>query len=392
MAKECPVTDQNSERVDFEAIETPWFLKKTPLVTAAFTLAVIAVAIVAWRHSRNNGPQTPDLPMVTVTVPGRSPYELSVNFTGAIIARYDVPIGVEGEGGRVLALLVEAGDHVKRGQVLARLDTAVLAPQVASLRAALEQSRADADLATADYNRAQKIAESVGALSKEEVERRRTLAVTTAARVRTAEAQLAEAEARLKRTDIVAPQDGVILTRAAEIGQAMTAGSPALFRMARGGEVEMKAQVAEQDLQKLKVGQEVAVSVTGVDAPFAGNVRLLAAVIDPMSRLAEVRITLPKDPALRPGAFAHGKAVVGHDVRPLVPQTALLSDSGGSYVLVVSPDNKVVRRGVRYGDAQAGGVAILDGLSGEEQVVATAGAFLKDGETVRIATGGNKTL
>jgi RND family efflux transporter MFP subunit len=385
------VTDQNSQRVDFDAVETPWFLKKASLLTAGVAFALVAVSLIMWRHSRNHGPQAPDLPLVTVTVPGQSSYALSVNFTGAIIARYDVPIGVEGEGGRVLSLHAEAGDVVKRGQILARLDTAVLGPQVASLRAALEQARADAELAMADYHRAQKIADSVGALSKEEVERRHTLAMTTAARVRTAEAQLAEAEARLRRTDIVAPEDGIVLTRSAEIGQAMTAGSPALFRMARGGEVEMKAQVAEQDLPKLQVGQDVSVTVTGVQNPFAGKVRLLAAVIDPMSRLAEVRITLTKDPLLRPGAFAHGTAVVGHDQRPLVPQTALLTDSGGSYVLVVGSDNKVVRRGVRYGDAQSGGVAILEGLTGDERVVATAGAFLKEGEAVRVVERGKST-
>jgi RND family efflux transporter MFP subunit len=150
----------------------------------------------------------------------------------------------------------------------------------------------------------------------------------------------------------------------------------------------MKAQVAEQDLPKLKVGQDVSVTVTGVQAPFAGKVRLLAAVIDPMSRLAEVRITLPKDPLLRPGAFAHGTAVIGHDQRPLVPQTALLTDSGGSYVLIVGADNKVVRRAVSYGDAQTGGITILDGLTGEERVVSTAGAFLKEGEAVRVAERG----
>ena len=382
------MTDPIPPRIEFDSVETPWFLKKGPLLTAAGTFVAVAVLIIAWRHARNHGPQAPDLPLVSVRVPGQSSYDLTVHFTGAIIARYDVPIGVEGEGGRVLAVLVEAGDVVRKGQVLAKLNTSVIAPQVASLRAAVEQARADAELATADYQRAQKIADSVGALSKEEVERRRTLASTTAARVRTSEAQLAEAEARLRRTDIVAPEDGRVLTRSAEIGQAVTAGSPALFRMARGGEVEMKALVAEQDLPRLAVEQNVTVTVTGVAQSFAGKVRLLGAVIDPQTRLAEVRISLPKDPQLRPGAFARGTAVVGHDERPLVPQTALLSDDRGSFVLVVGADDHVMRRGVRYGDAQPGGVAILEGLTGDERVVATAGAFLKDGEQVRIAGGG----
>jgi RND family efflux transporter MFP subunit len=378
-------------RLDFEAAETPWFLRKGSLITAAVAFAAVAVWIISWRHSSGHGPQATDAPLVSVTVPGRSPYNLTVHFTGAIIARYDMPIGVDGEGGRVLSIQVEAGDRVKRGQVLARLDTAVLAPQVASLRAALEQARADAALAEADYQRAEKIATTVAALSKEEVEKRRTAATTSAAKVRTAEAQLAEAEARLKRTDIVAPDDGIVLTRTAEVGQAVTTGSAPLFRLARGGEVEMKALIAEQDLPKLKIAQDVAVTITGVDTPFPGKVRLLAAVIDPATRLGEVRITLPKDPALRPGAFAHGTAVVGSDVKPLVPQTALLTDGTTSYVLLVGPDNRVSRRAVRYGSAQPGGIVVLEGLQGDEKVVATAAAFLKEGEAVRVANPDGKS-
>jgi len=384
------VTDPNAQRLDFDTPETPWFLRKASLIVGTLTFAVVAVLIIAWRHSSGHGPQPADVPLVTVKVPGRSPYTVAVHFTGAIIARYDMPIGVDGEGGRVLAILVEAGDHVKRGQVLARLDTSVLAPQVASLRAALEQARADAALAAADYQRAEKIAETVAALSKEEVEKRRTAAVTSAAHVRTAEAQLAEAEARLKRTEIVAPDDGIVLTRSAEVGQAVMAGSAPLFRLARGGDVEMKALVAEQDLPQLKIGQDVSVSITGVESNFAGKVRLLAAIIDPASRLGEVRITLPRDPMLRPGAFARGTAVIGSDVKPLVPQTALLSDNGGSYVFVVGADNKIARQSVKYGSAQPGGIVVLEGLQGDERVIATAGAFLKEGETVRVANdGGN---
>ncbi len=385
--KERSVTDHNSQPVAFENLETPWYLQKKALIVAATVFVSASVLIMAWRHLRNHGPNAPELPMVSVVVPGRSPYTLTVNFTGAITAHYDMPIGIDGEGGRVLAILVEAGDHVKRGQVLARLDTAVLAPQVASLKAALEQARADAALATADYQRVQKIVDTVAALSIEEMEKRRTTAVTSAARVRTAEAQLAESEARLQRTEIVAPADGIVLTRTAEIGQAVSPGSAPLFRLARGGEVEMKAQVAEQDLPKLQVGQDVSVMITGVSRPFAGNVRLLAAVIDPASRLGEVRISLPKDPLLRPGAFARGSAVVGSEEKPLVPQNALLADSAGSYVLLVDSANKVVRRAVHYGSAQPGGIVVQDGLEGSEKVVATAGAFLKEGETVRIANG-----
>ena len=368
----------------------PWLpraLRRGYLIAAGVLVVAVVGLVVLMRGSAT--PVAPTAaeaaPLVTALPVGRSAYTTTVSFTGAIVARYDMPIGVDSEAGRISAVLVEIGDHVHQGQALARLDTSVLAPQVASLQASLEQYRAEAALAEADYRRAEAIASSVGALSKEEVDKRRSQVATSAAKVKVAAAQLAEAEARLGRTAIRAPADGTVLTRLAEVGQAVTPGGPPLFRLARGGEVEMRAQASEQDLPRLQVGQTAAVRVTGVTTPFPGTVRLLAAVIDPQTRLGEVRVTLPKDPNLRPGAFARGEVKVGEDVRPIVPQTALLSDARGNYVLVVGPDNHVVRRDVHLGGAQPKGIVIAAGLDGSERVVTTAGAFLHEGELVRVA-------
>jgi len=365
----------------------PRLLRRGYLVVAGVVLvAVIALVVLMRRGATPAAPTAAEAaPLVTALPPGRTAFTMTVNFTGAIVARYDMPIGVDSDAGRISQVLVEVGDRVHAGQTLARLDTSVVAPQVASLRAALEQSRAEAVLAEADYRRASAIAGSVGALSKEEVDKRHSQVATTAARVKAAEAQLAEAEARLGRTEIRAPADGVVLTRNAEVGQAVTPGAAALFRLARGGEVEMRAQAAEQDLPRLKVGQTAAVRITGVATVFAGTVRLLPAVIDPQTRLGEIRVSLPKDPNLRPGAFARGEVKVGSDDRPIVAQTALLSDARGSYVLVVGPDGHVARRDVRVGGAQPNGIVIAEGLDGAERVVTTAGAFLHEGELVKVA-------
>ncbi|HUO95636.1 MAG TPA: efflux RND transporter periplasmic adaptor subunit [Steroidobacteraceae bacterium] len=371
----------------FNSEPTPWFLRRGYLIAAAIVLVGVVALVALTRGGNKVAAQNPAdaAPLVTALPAGRSPYTMTVSFTGAIVARYDMPIGVDVDAGRIAAILVEVGDHVRQGQVLARLDTSVIAPQVASLRAALEQNKAEAKLAEADYRRAAAIAGSVGALSKEEVDKRQSTVATSAARVKAAEAQLAEAEARLGRTAIRAPADGVVLTRTAEVGQAVMPGSGPLFRLARGGDIEMRAQVAEQDLPRLKVGQTAEVRVTGVATPFTGKLRLLAAVIDPQTRLGEVRVTLPHDPNLRPGAFARGEARVGSDVRPIVPQTALLSDTRGSYVLIVPEDGHVQRREVHVGGAQPTGIVIDRGLDGNERVVTTAGAFLHEGEFVRVA-------
>jgi HlyD family secretion protein len=350
--------------------------------------AIVAVALVAFLAVRLTKALTvkPDLnrpiPTVSVTEVGISKVPTTVSIIGTIGARYDMPIGVEGDAGRVAGIYVEAGDHVKRGQVLARLNVSVLEPQVANLEAALEQARAEQDLADAEYRRAEAVGAS-GALSAEETQRRKSTAATAAAKVKFAQAQLAESKARLARADIRAPEDGIILTRTAEVGQTAVPGGDPLFRLSKGGEVEMRGQVAEQDLPLLVVGQEVNVRLTGTAKIYPGKIRLLGAIIDPATRLGMARIALTPDPNLRPGAFARADVTVSNAERAVLPQTAVLTDDRGSYVLIVNAQNKVERRAVRVSGIVHGGVTIAEGLAGTDQVIATAGAFLQEGELVK---------
>jgi len=360
--------------------------KRHPAVWIVAFIVIVLVALMAWRLKSVLlvKPDTAGLravPTVTVTEVGISTLPTTVSIIGTIGARYDMPIGVEGDGGRVSAIFVEAGDHVKRGQLLAHLNVSVLAPQVANLQAALEQSKAEADLAVAEYHRAQAVG-AAGALSAEETERRKSATITAAAKVKLAEAQLAEAKARLARADIRAPDDGIILTRNVEVGQTATAAEP-MFRLSKGGEVEMRGQVAEQDLPLLKIGQPVNVKLTGTSMNYPGKIRLLGAVIDPATRLGMARIALSPDPNLRPGAFARAEVTVSNAERTVLPQTAVLSDDRGSYVLIVNAQNKVERRAVRVSGMIPSGVTIAEGVAGRDRVVATAGAFLQEGDVVK---------
>jgi len=329
-----------------------------------------------------------NVPLITVISPGVRSVTSNVTFTGAIFARYDMPIGNDGDAGRIVAVYVEAGDHVQKGQLLARIDDSVLVPQVNRLAASLEQAQAQAALSAAEYQRALGV-QAAGALSAEDIEKRRATAVTDAASVKVAAAQLAEVQARLNRTRIVAPIAGTVLTRRAEVGQIASTGGDALFRVASGGEVEMRGQLAEQDLARVKQGDVASVHLTGLPQSFEGRVRLLGAIIDPQTRLGEIRIALKPDPALRPGAFARGTVAVGNASRPVVPQTAVLVDPQGSYVFVVDADNKAVMRRVVVADTSDDGVVIASGLNGSERVVTTAGGFLHDGEVVKVTTAGN---
>jgi HlyD family secretion protein len=348
-------------------------------------LIAIVIALVAWRLTQalaiTEAPPSA-IPTVSVAQIGISTVPSTISINGTIAARYDMPIGVEGDGGRVTAVFVEAGDHVKQGQVLAHLNNSVLEPQVTNLEAALDQARAEADLAQAEYQRAQAVGAS-GALSAEETQKRKSSAITAATHVKVAAAQLEEAKARLARADVRAPADGILLTRSVEVGQTAMAGGEALFRLSKDGETELRGQVAEQDLPLLKVGQPVDVKLTGTSKVYQGRIRLLGAVIDPATRLGTVKVSLTPDPNLRPGAFARAEVTVSNAERAVLPQTAVLNDDKGSYVLIVNAQGKIERRSIRVTGMVAGGVTIADGIDPKDQIVTTAGAFLQEGETVK---------
>ena len=329
-----------------------------------------------------SGPSQPPLVSV-VTVKALEVADV-VSVTGTLAAREEAAITTEGDTGRIAAVLVDSGDRVREGQVLARLDTATVAPAVGSLQAQLEEARANSAVVEADYRRAQAVA-ATGAFSQQEIDRRRASAVAAEARVKVVAAQLNEAQARLRRTEIRAPFAGVVLTRAAEIGQLATPGGAPLFRVGRAGPMELRGNVAEQDLPRLVAAQSATVTVTGVAREFRGKVRLVGAAIDPQTRLGSVRVALDPDRDLRPGAFARGRIEVGKGLRPVLPQTSVLSDIEGNFVYVVDAQGAAQRRSVTLAQARPEGVVVAAGLSDGERVVTTAGAYLRSGEKVRLA-------
>ena len=375
------------------AKELPWRdrIAQAPRKWTAIGVGVLlAIVAVVWAMTSSKPAAPPaaaadqDLPLVSVLTPKFQSVSANVTFSGTISARYDMPIGTEGDGGRIVAVLVEAGDRVKAGQVLARLDPSVVSAQVNQLAATVDQAVAQAALSEAEYQRAKGV-EAAGALSAEEIERRRAASITDAARAKVAAAQLAEAQARLGRTQIRAPSDGLVLTRTAEVGQTAIPGGEPLFRLASGSEIEMRGQIAEQDLASVQVGQPANVYLTGIAEPFKGKVRLLGAVIDPATRLGDIRIELVPHPSLRPGAFARAQVRVSEAERAVLPQTAVLADAQGNYVLVVNDKQEAERRAVHVADTTADGFVIDSGLKGDERVIGTAGGFLRAGERVAVA-------
>lgn len=321
-------------------------------------------------------------PTVTVMIPGRQSVEAVIAANGTIAARREMPVGVAGEGGQVVRVLVEPGQWVGAGQTLAVIDRSVQAQQAASLSASIRVARADADLAQSELDRAEALI-SRGFISKADLDRKRATRDSANARVRVAEAQYKEAVARNGRLNIVAPAAGLVLTRQVEPGQVVGAGSGVLFRMAKGGEMEMLAQLAESDLQRVRSGTRATVTPVGTNLQIAGQVWQVSPVVNPDTRQGTVRIAVPYSDALRPGGFADARLVSGSAEAPLLPESAVQSGPEGNYVLIVGKNDKIERRPVKVGTVTDGGVSIASGLTGNEKVVVLAGAFLNVGDKVK---------
>lgn len=356
------------------------------IVGAGLVLLAAIVAYFAFGAGGQDAAPAADkdsqLPVVTVVAPGRATVEGTISTIGTLAARREIPVGVVGEGGRVVSVPVDQGDWVRQGQVLVAIDRSVQNQQASGAAAQIGVARADASLAQANLDRALKLVER-GFVSKADIDRLTATRDAAAARVRVAEASLRELQARNARLNIYAPTDGLILTRNVEPGQTVGAGTPPVFTMARGGEMELLAKLGEEDLARISVGTPVVVTPVGLDRSFTGQIWQIEPTIDAQTRQGTARVALAYAPGLRPGGFASAVVNSGTVVAPMLPESAVLSDDTGNYVFIVGKDDKVVRRGVTTGLVTANGIAITSGLTGQERVVLRAGGFLNAGERVK---------
>lgn len=318
---------------------------------------------------------------VTVIVPGSGSVERKINASGTFAARRELPVGVAGEGGQIARITVQPGDWVKKGQVLAYIERSVQTQQARSQAAQIKVAEADLKLAQANLDRAQQLV-GRGFISQADIDQRIATRDQTRARVEVAKAQYSELLARASRLNIVAPESGLVLERNVEPGQVVSAGTGVLFRLAAGGEMELRAQLSESDLAILSNGVKANITPTGTDTVFTGQVWQVAPIIDQQTRQGMARIALPYDKAIRPGGFGSATIISGATTSPILPQSAVQSDNKGSYVYVVDKDNKVERRDIETGAINASGITVASGLSGDEKIVLYASGFLNPGEEV----------
>ena len=333
-----------------------------------------------------------------VTVVRAAPADMAqtLRLSGTLSAREDIAVSTPLQGLKIVAVYADAGDTVKRGQVLAQLEDVnadsqlrQTEAQLARAKAQLRSQQAAAAEAAATLKRYRPLAEA-DALSRQELDQQKSAAATAAANVEAAKADIAQLQAQLKdsrnqrsKTQIVAPAGGVIAKRNAEAG-ALT-GPDALFHIIKDGTVELAADAGADELPLLQNGAQAQVSVRGRDEAVGGTVRLVPPEIDSSTRLGKVRITLAHSDGLYTGTYGEANIrLPSYRAAAALPETAVSFDSEGkASVLAVDGNGRVSRVAVTAGRKQGGMVEIVSGLENGRAVVRRASAFVNEGDTVK---------
>ncbi|OOG67922.1 efflux transporter periplasmic adaptor subunit [Sinorhizobium sp. A49] len=349
-----------------------------------------------------------NLPSIVVTDAVAQSISDRVVATGTIQAVEQVYVAPLVEGLSIRSLNVDIGDKVEEGSVLVVLNDDALRLEksqleaslakaeagLAQLNAQLSEAKANSEEATRVSDRNAELAKN-GTVSTAEADRVRALAAATRARVRSAEqavavsnadikvaqAQIDDIDLRLTRTEVKAPVAGVISAKNAKVGAIANGSGEPLFAMIRHGAIEMKADVAEADIIKLAVGQPATITLAGGNTKVEGAIRLIAPTVDPVSRLGTVFISLKDTAKARSGMYANAIITAEEKTAVVLPQTAVTNEDGKTIVRKV--DNGVVNIiPVKTGISDGKFVEVVEGLKAGEQVVARAGAYVRDGDRI----------
>ena len=361
-------------------------------------LALLAGAAVLWwalqPKAKSDPPAAVQRPALTISsaLPARTLLPRTLSAQGDMAAWQEASVGTESNGLKLDAVLVNVGDVVRRGQVLARFDPRSVQADLAQSRASLQEARANAAEAEGNARRARSLSES-GALSRQEVEQYATAQQTAQARVAAAEAMLQTRQLRLQHAVVLAPDDGVISARSATVGAVVGAGTE-LFRLIRQGRLEWRAEVLASDLPLLSSGTRARVTAAS-GAVVDGTVRKTGPTVDPETRKLLVYVDVPAmaratasgQPMVLPGMFARGDFLLGESAALTVPQEAVVVRDGFSYVFAVGADQRVQLRKVQVGRRVGDQVEVLGGLDAQQAVAVQGAGLLNDGDLVRVVPG-----
>ncbi|MCL1090838.1 efflux RND transporter periplasmic adaptor subunit [Shewanella profunda] len=355
------------------------------LITTVFVMAVTAVIVAA--DSANTPADNTAIATakptltVNVTTPQLIVLPMTISANGNISAWQEASIGNETDGLRLAQVEVNVGDIVQRGQVLASFAAETVKAELAQSQAAVAEAEAVLSEAAADVKRTIEL-QAGGALSAQQIQQYSTTEKTALARLKSAQANLDTQQLRLKQTQVLAPDNGIISARTATVGAVLPVGQE-LFRLILGSRLEWRAEVSAQDLTKLHPGQVVQVTPVG-GKTITGSLRMVAPVVDTQTRNALVYVDLPVDNTTRAGTFARGQFELGSTEVITLPQSAVQLRDGFSYVMRVSADSRIIQTKVSTGWRTDNLIEIVSGIELSDQVVTTGGSFLGDGDLVRI--------
>jgi RND family efflux transporter MFP subunit len=337
------------------------------------TAAGIAAASTALRHHQTDDRRaiepTPAL-AVTITRPVRAVWPMTLEASGAIAAWQEASIGAQVGGYRLVAVLVNVGDQVTKGQVLARFDSALLQADNARLAASDEEARANAQRML----RLQK----TGAVSDQDV-----LQFVTQAK--TADALLESNRLQLRYTEVLASDDGVISSRTATLGAVVPVGQE-LFRLIRQNRLEWRGELTAAHLARVDIGQDVELTLPGGGAAKA-KIRETAPSLDPQSRLGTVYADIAPGSRARAAMYVDGRVIIGQSEAFVVPAESVTIRDGRSYVLKLmdaSAAPRVSLRPVTVGRRQGNQLEIVDGVTRDDRLVVAGAGFLNEDDLVRV--------
>jgi HlyD family secretion protein len=321
---------------------------------------------------------------VTLTQVQQTQLPRHIFANGNIAPWQEAIVGSELNGLRLTQVLVNVGDVVKQGQLLAVFSAESSSADLSQAQASLLEATAVSKEALSNAKRARTL-QNTGAMSNQQIEQYVTAADTAQARLEVAKAMLDIQKIRLKNTKIFAPDAGVISARNATVGAVAATGSE-LFRLIRQSRLEWRAEVVSADLPKIKIGMHVNVTVADASV-ISGKVRMLAPTVDMQSRNSLIYVDLPLNSSAKAGMFAKGEFVLGQSTAMTLPQQALVLRDGFSYVFAVKTvqgQSTVKQLKVEIGRRIAGLVEIISGIAPQQQVVASGGAFLSDNDVVKV--------
>jgi RND family efflux transporter MFP subunit len=319
---------------------------------------------------------------VTVAMPQMASMAQKISANGSLAAWQEAIVGAEANGLKITEVRVNVGDRVQRGDVLATLQADTLRAELAQAQAALAEATASAQEAQAQAERARSLQQQ-GFFSNAQLSQALAAQASAAARVQSARAMVQLQGVRLSQTQVRAPDAGTISARQATVGSVVGAGTE-LFRLIRQGRIEWRAEVTAAEVGRIQVGAPVQVRAASGQV-LQGKVRMVAPSVDVQTRNALVYVDLPSATgSARAGMYAQGDIGLGQSQALSVPQAAVVVRDGFSYVYTVGADQKVSQIKVQTGRQSGDRVEVLSGLKAEAQVVASGGAFLNQGDTVRV--------